>query len=530
MKSFRSIKPSLIKATQCLTLLLISIVFTACSTQTVPISGTNKNVSEFMSSLPSWSNAVSVVPDKNEATDSPSESFEELVGDATYDCSTTPYSLTRTPDELVMYSPNASVMWLGNLIQGKSYADGLGSLQELSIRQRAPLTLSIDLLRGNNFKVVENPSLSTVQSAIGELIDDAQRAGHVGGSDASFTMEKTHSTEQASLQLGFSAHYLGAKAKGDLEYDTSASETTITAHFVQKLFTVSVELPQSPSDFFSAEFTNELLREQRDAGTLGEDNLPVYVANISYGRILTFHFTSSDEEERIRAAISGSYEGVSGGGSGYTEAELKTTLSTAKISIAAMGGEGESIKDLIRSGKLKDYFVGETALTSARPISYQLNNLAPGNPIAKVSETTTYNIKECTARPVEAKKIGEQIRITLERVVVHNACDGGAKGEVYGNMSINGSQVWSLPKRKTANGNSISINRSVSKKYFYSSSDKIRIAGFLTDEDTSFDDKIGVWNFSLNPYTSRGAKSSYSNPKCSATLYYSVAKEKDLFE
>ena len=300
-----------------------------------------------MASLPSWPSFSPPMKDEDTAQDKTSDPFEEIVKDTTYDCTTTPYSLTRTPDEIAMYSPNASVMWLGNLIQGKSYADGLGSLQELSIRQRAPLKISIDLLTGDNFVIVDNPSLTTVQSAIGELIQKAEDASHKGSSDASFTMEETHATEQATLKLGFSANYLGAKAKADLSYEKSAAETTITAYFVQKLFTVSVELPQSPSDFFSDTLTDELLQQQINAGSLGPDNLPVYIANIAYGRILTFNFTSTFEAERIRAAISGSYQGVAGGVSGYTEGELKDTLSTAKISITALGGENTSIESLI---------------------------------------------------------------------------------------------------------------------------------------------------------------------------------------
>ncbi len=494
------------------------------------------NVNAYLTSLPSWS-SFSPLKENSEITlDNPSEPFQEIVSDTTYDCTTTPYSLTRTPDKIVMYSPNASVMWLGNLIQGKSYADGLGSLQELSIRQRAPLKISIDLLTGNNFVVVDDPSLTTVQSAIGELIQKAEDAGHKGGSDASFTMEETHAIEQAILKLGFSANYLGAKAKADLSYEKSASEKTITAHFVQKLFTVSVELPQNPSDFFSDALTDKLLQQQINAGNLGTDNLPVYIANIAYGRILTFNFTSTYEAERIRAAISGSYQGVSGGGSGYTEGELRDTLNTAKINITVLGGENASIESLIRGGNLRDYFVGDPALTSARPISYQLNNLRPGNPIAKVSETTSYSLKECTARPKESVKIGEKVRITLEHVVVHDDCDPG-DGEVYGEMSINGSRVWELKERSTAAGTSIAINHTpLTKDYFFERSDKIRISGFLSEADPGNDDKIGSWDLKLPPFSSYGTKSNRSeksnpvNRTCASTLHYNIEKVQDLFD
>ena len=71
-------------------------------------------------------------------------------------------------------------------------------------------------------------------------------------------------------------------------------------------------------------------------------------------------------------------------------------LNNAKISVVTIGGEGKNATALIQSGQLKDYFNEDAALTSARPISYTVRNVGD-NSIAKVSETTDYNLKECTA-------------------------------------------------------------------------------------------------------------------------------------
>ncbi len=57
--------------------------------------------------------------------------------------------MTETPKEFVAIDPDTSVMWLGNLIQGRSHLK-VGSLEELSIHERAPLTISINLLNSDN--------------------------------------------------------------------------------------------------------------------------------------------------------------------------------------------------------------------------------------------------------------------------------------------------------------------------------------------------------------------------------------------
>ena len=365
-------------------------------------------VDAYVATLGSWTEFAPPLAASNEPLPEESTVTEQVVEEedaagvlrpVNYVCTSTPYSLDTTPEELVMYEPNSSVTWVGNLIQGKSYRDGTGSFQELSIRQRAPLKISIDLLTGDNSATVTDPSLSSVQSAIGELIERAHERGHRSGSSITYKEDVAHSVEQAALSLGLSARFLGARAKTELNIERSANERTLVAHFVQKMFTISMELPQSPEAIFSDEFTDAVLQQQVTAGNIGRNNLPVYIASVTYGRVLTYTLTSTDSEERMRAAIAASYNGVGGGVAGYTEAELRETLSQQNISVTAIGGEGQNVLDLISRGNLKAYVTTDAALTSARPLSYQLNFLGD-NSIAKVGESTEYELRTCEQKVV----------------------------------------------------------------------------------------------------------------------------------
>ncbi|MEL6853194.1 MAG: thiol-activated cytolysin family protein [Bacteroidota bacterium] len=212
----------------------------------------------------------------------------------------------------------------------------------------------------------------------------------------SFDMESYHSEKEFALSMGISGNYLGFSASASGSIDQERSETTVTAQFYQKMYEVVVEPPQTPGAFFSEAFTQEKLQEQVDLGKMGPDNLPVYVSNVVYGRMMMFSMTSTASEDDIRATLQAAYNGIGANVQGNLSAKQKTILSKAKISIASLGGDANASISMIKSGNWKDYFTESAALTSAAPLSYTFRNLGDGS-IAKVTETTEYNIKECTA-------------------------------------------------------------------------------------------------------------------------------------
>lgn len=359
------------------------------------------DMDQYVGSLGSWAAFAPPLPTSDVPVGGPAIT-DEIVNNVTYTCSETPYSLTETPREIVMYEPNASIMWVGNLLQGKSYRNGTGSFQELSIRQRAPLKISIDLLTGDNFAIVEDPTLTSVQAAIGGLIQRATDAGHVSGSSINYTSFRMNTATEAALRMGMSANLMGQGVPVELDVKSqvgfNASVSAVMAHFVQKMFTISIELPQSAADMFSDDLTQAVLDQQVAAGNIGPDNLPVYIASITYGRTLDYSLMSGEAEIVQHAAVEASLLGVKGAPSGYLETDVRHALSASSIKATAIGGNGASIINLIRTEKLADYFTEDAPLTSARPISYQLNFLGD-NSVAKVAETQSYTQRVCSQKP-----------------------------------------------------------------------------------------------------------------------------------
>lgn len=365
----------------------------------------SEDIDAYTGSLPSWDAFSPPQADSEYILETGVAETDEVVDGSTYKCTSTPYSLTKTPDKVVTLNPDVNVLWLGALLQGSGYKDGIGSLAEWSVRERAPLDISIDLLASQNSRRIEQPTLASVNQALGELVQAAAAAGHRGGSSVSYSNQTTHSIFQASLKLGLSKKYLGSSVAANLEAQHRADKRTVTAYFVQRMFTASFVLPNRPSDMFSPAFTSARLQQEIDQGHVGSSNPPVYVSDIVFGRILIFTFTSTARADSIRIALNAAFktprdtakkDTTSTGGD--LDARIAFILESADIRVVAVGGEGRNALALIRSGKIADYFNEDAALTSARPISYTVRNLGD-NSIARVSETTEYNLKECEAVP-----------------------------------------------------------------------------------------------------------------------------------
>lgn len=494
-------------------------------------------VGTYMANLPSWNLFAPELPAENVATGEPSEPDVFTVGPTEYTCTTTPYSLTQTPDRIAVFDPDSEILWLGGLLQGRGHRDGVGSLAELPIRQRAPLTIFIDLLSDDVTRTVENPDPSSVGAALGELVEQAAVAGHKAGSNTFFDQKETYSLRQASLELGVSARYLSTTVTSKLSYDERREERTLTAYFVQQMFTSSMVLPQTPGELFSEEFTQERLDQQVQLGRMGEDNLPTFISNIVWGRMLMVTMTSTHSVEAMKAALNASNEAI---GSGSVASDHLKVLEESEIRVSAVGGSDEGVANLIRSGRLSDYFDPETelSLTQARPLSYTVRNLA-NNSIAVVSETTEYNLKECAT--AAATPTGASYKLTLDRLsLTSDGCDGifSPSPEVYYTFSLHTDQGTRTIVSRSANaaatiaeGGSHTLPFNENVVDLYAGGGSMRITGTAWDHDTnSVDERIGSWDLSYGYGTSNGQRYfTRSENGCSIRLYLTITKEGDLY-
>ena len=369
-------------------------------------------VNQYLQGLPTWANYSPLLPEQAAAPTgaAPSLSYDTVAtvtvidsaggtttkSNVPYVCSATPYSVQKTPKDIVMYSPNAAILYPGAFVQGKSYKNGIGSLLPLAIPQRAPINVSIPAIQtGANYRTVDTVDQAHVASAVGSIIGNAVANNLQASSSIFWHMDTYYKESQFALTFNASGHYLGFSASVGGSVNSNSSQNTVVAQFYEKMFTVVVSPPSLPSGWFRSDFTAAALQQHVDAGTIGPDNLPVYIGEIVYGRMMMFSVSSSASVSDIQASISASYNGLVGGGSANLTAEQQSILRTATIQMASVGGNDSATIAMIRSGNWADYFTASAPLSTAEPLSYDFYNLAD-NTLAQVTEATSYNVTTCS--------------------------------------------------------------------------------------------------------------------------------------
>jgi hypothetical protein len=386
----------------------------ACGEDGVGPDGAGQEIEAFFESLPNWSEfapsqsdqaptpigePVALPDDTLNVSQIQEDGSVEVIPNVIYQCTETPYSVRKNPQQIVMYNPDVEILWPGSLIQGRSHRDGRGALLGLTIAERNPIRVSIPSIpSGQNFREVPSPNQANVGSAIGEMLGDATAQNLSTPSAITFRQTVTYSETQMALSMEVSGHYMGFSGAASADFSRNAAQTTVTAHFYQRMFEVVVAPPQTPSAFFSSDFTSARLQQQVSLGRMGPDNLPVYVSNIVYGRMMTFSITSTASEQEIRGTIQAAYNGIGGSVSGSLSARQLTILEESTIAVTSLGGDADATLAVIRSGDWSQYFTDAAPLSSAAPLSYTFRNLSDGS-IASVTEAAEYNLRQCTPRP-----------------------------------------------------------------------------------------------------------------------------------
>ena len=393
---------------------VIALISAGCKDNPVDSGpGPDAGVADYMKALPSWSDFS---PSKQsqpptamgEATQQPEVTLDvevvneeggiDLLENVTYTCQSQPFTLTDNPKQIAIYSPDVELLWPGALIQGKSHRDGLGSLLGLSIAERTPIEVSIpSLANDDNFRRVETPTQGQVSQAIGSMVGNATQSGLSTPSTITFEMSEYHSESQFALEAGISGRYLNFEGSASGSVEKNASKTTVTAQFYQKMFEVVVAPPQTPDGFFSEDFTEAKLQQQVDLGRIGPDNLPVYVSNVVYGRMMMVSMTSTASASDIRATMQAAYDGIGVSVEASLSVRQRKLLQESELRVTSLGGDADATLAIIRSGNWADYFTDNVDLSSAAPLSYTFRNLGDGS-IASVSETSEYNITTCEAK------------------------------------------------------------------------------------------------------------------------------------
>ncbi len=354
------------------------------------------------------------------------ESHGEPVRDGEYICRSRPVQETRQYDELVAYSTNSEALWPGALVRSD---EALGGDLAQVVMDRDPVTISISLenIDGQRKAVMDYPSLSAYREGKAEILDNQV----TGSTPAHITadIEEVHSEEQ--LEMAFGAGVSGTGLPAELSASFNFGDEDVRSRYLvqytQAYYTIDIDQPGRPSDFFAPTVTDEDVMDR-----FPEGSPPAYVSSITYGRVALFAFESEYSAQELGAALDFAYSGGVDVG-GDVSVTYEEMLERSKMSVYMVGGSGadaakaldgyEELMDFIRSGG--DY----SSDSPGAPIAYKLSYLKDNAPLAS-SVTREYEKRDC-------ERVGQAVRVTLNDIEVEDS-GGRDKLNVYGSVGARG--------------------------------------------------------------------------------------------
>lgn len=305
-------------------------------------------------------------------------------------CAYVHYSETVHAQDFVAFQPNSATLWPGNVVQGDDARRGL--LTPIGL-PRAPMTFSVSLenLQGSPVGSMESPSLSSFREQRNMIL----AAGVDGAVPAqiSYEISQVFDESQVAVDVGGSLDWAGvASVAAMFGFAESHSTTKVLVEFTQAYYTIDVDIPGLPSDFF----TDDVGVAELETFT-GPDNPPMYVQSITYGRRVIFSLESLHSEQDIRFALEASFDALLYGGGVDIDIEHRQVLDESKISAVVLGGAGsDAVKTVFGIDGLFQYLVdgGDYSKDSpGAPIAYKLAYL--DNTGVEFAFTTDYSERQC---------------------------------------------------------------------------------------------------------------------------------------
>lgn len=254
--------------------------------------------------------------------------------------------------------------------------------------KRAPIKLRINLpgLEEQGTRTINNPTFSSVSEAINGLISawfkDYASTHHIT-TNCSYTESKVYTKDHLQVILGFD---LGSKLNLDFKAVSENKKQIFILSFKQIFYTVSVDAPEQPGDFFSDDETWENLVNNG----VSNDAPPVYVANVAYGRTIYVAMQTSNMSTEIEAKL----KSAIAGNQLNTEVLQESIFENSEYSAVVLGGDAETHIPVVTKdfGEIEKIITENSLFTEKNqgvPISYT-SIFIKGNAIAAINGSTEY--------------------------------------------------------------------------------------------------------------------------------------------
>jgi hypothetical protein len=344
------------------------------------------------------------------------------------------YKASHIFDEAIVFDPNAEILYPGCVLRGSSIEDG--TFTPITQAEVGDITFSIskvvdrDTPSGSIRRTVFNPRLSDYR----EIFNDWGKANYLPNAVTStHSVELVTSKEEAMAKIGvsFANEYVDIAA--NLGFDFEKEQNHILAKFIQKQYTVTTDFPKTPTIFTSVD------------PQIINDYQPVYVSNLTYGRMIFLSVDTKHSLAEVQAAFKLAVNAINL--NTELEAKYKKVFDESKISMTIIGGGSTQQSLVLADGweGFKQYMTADISMSESTPISFSLR-YAKDNSICRVVSRGEYDIVSRTFVPEFKKMFIEMSLSGLRGSESSYKYEKGDEYEMYGDawMTFNDQKVGDI--------------------------------------------------------------------------------------
>ncbi len=329
------------------------------------------------------------------------------------------HDVSANIDSITYLGLNDDVIWPGAIVKGDKVRDFVYDPITL---KRAPITVSISVPGEYNKETVNEPKLSNIRDTIANILKKNMSEGTKLAANAEFKFHDVYSESDMGIKIGASVTYKIAKFSGSFDWQKSEKKNKILASYKQVYYTLDVDTPKTPADFFSGDNSVDEIKRQLPPGSN-----PVYVSSVSYGFMAFLCIESNYSKEQIESAFSASLStkniDVTIDGQ-FTSGQI---LRESKYSIIVYGGSTQGLDNLDNSiesfKKLISCSTNYSPDTQALPLIYRFRHVSD-NTLAAVTLTSQYTLVS------KLNKARQKVKVTCTSFVCTKADDEGTDNRV----------------------------------------------------------------------------------------------------
>ncbi|MCB0552111.1 MAG: thiol-activated cytolysin family protein [Phaeodactylibacter sp.] len=274
----------------------------------------------------------------------------DLIGNSVIICRKRPVKLDKKMDNISILKPNSGVIYPGALILAdRKLAEGLPTPITL---KKSNITLRVDLpgLSQNGTKVIDNPTNSSIQTAINDILIEWNKnpasEGWVNADHSIKSFEKAYSSEQLALDLGFRLDWASNSVAAATKVNTSSQNEVTVAFFQQVFYSITMDTPEKPADVFDPSVSLSDIERVMNA-----KSPPAYVRSVDYGRTIMVRMETSKKTLEVDLEAALKYAVNPGT---VLNADLKSkyasVLENSSFTIYSVGGNGETVSKNLSDG------------------------------------------------------------------------------------------------------------------------------------------------------------------------------------